>query len=322
MGDPHAHSAPDPTIGAAALVPVADGVHAWVQPDGTWWCNNAGVVDGGGRLLLVDTCATAARTRRFLDAAAAATGAAAVRWVVNTHEHGDHCYGNGLLPGDTTVIGHPVMRQHLLDDPVIDGCPPLWDPVPDWGGQARRAPDVASEGPLTVHCGGHRVEVRHPGHPAHTGGDLVAWLPDTGVLFSGDLVFHGVTPLVLSGSVDGARRALDWIADLAPAVVVPGHGPVVPGVELHRVLDQLARYYDLVAAVAAQGRRSGVGPLQAAQQADLGEFAGWADSERLVLNLHRAYAEADGTEPDVLAAFLDAVADNGGAPLTTHVCCA
>ena len=59
--------------------------------------------------------------------------------------------------------------------------------------------------------------------------------------------------------------------------------------------------------------------LEAARRCDLGEFAGWADSERLVLNLHRAYADAAGTEMDLFAAMIDAVEYNGG-PLTTHVC--
>ena len=47
---------------------------------------------------MVDTCATEARTRRFLDSLDAATGGAPVRFAVNTHEHGDHTYGNSLLP--------------------------------------------------------------------------------------------------------------------------------------------------------------------------------------------------------------------------------
>ena len=48
-------------------------MHAWVQPDGSWWVNNAGAVTGGNSVLVVDTCATADRTRRFLAAVWAAT---------------------------------------------------------------------------------------------------------------------------------------------------------------------------------------------------------------------------------------------------------
>jgi cyclase len=63
-----------------------------------------------------------------------------------------------------------------------------------------------------------------------------------------------------------------------------------------------------------------VSPLEAAREADLGRFAGWPDAERIVGNLHRAYAELDGTvcggPIDVIAALADMVAYNGGKPLT------
>ena len=77
---------------------VVPGVVAWVQPDGSWWLNNAGAVSGGDGCIVVDTCATESRTRRFLGAVREATGDAPIRMAANTHQHGDHSYGNSLLP--------------------------------------------------------------------------------------------------------------------------------------------------------------------------------------------------------------------------------
>jgi cyclase len=72
--------------------------------------------------------------------------------------------------------------------------------------------------------------------------------------------------------------------------------------------------------VAERGRASGVTPLEAARDTDLGRFADWPDAERIVGNLHRAYAELAGAERgapiDVIAALGDMVAYNGGRPLT------
>jgi cyclase len=307
---------------AAALHEVAAGVFAWIQPDGTWWINNAGAItaNDGGDTVVVDTCATHERTRRFLDALAAAVGAAQIRVAVNTHQHGDHCYGNSLLPTDTVIVGHAAMRAGLLADTIIDGCPPVWAPVPDWGPVAKRVPSITFEDRLTIHAGDRPIELRHPGHPAHTTGDVVAWLPDARVLFTGDLIFNGLTPLVLMGSVSGARRSLEWLASFAPALVVPGHGPVANADAFPAVLDAHDRYYRFVEGVAADGRRDGLAPLDAARRCDLGEFADWADSERLVLNLHRAYADAEIGEVDLIAAMIDAVTFHGG-PLPTKVCC-
>lgn len=316
------HHDVDATPEAATLTELVPGVFAWVQPDGTWWINNAGAItDPSGReVFIVDTCATATRTRRFLDAVADATGDAPIRWAVNTHEHGDHTYGNWLLPGSATLFGHSEMRIGLAGDFVIDGCPPIWEPVPDWGAQRRRLPDVTITRDATVHVGARTIELRHPGHAAHTGGDLVAWLPDERVLFTGDLIFHGLTPLVMAGSLDGAREALEWIADFEPSVVVPGHGPIVTADELEGVLADHDGYYRLVGDLARRLIAEDAALLDVARDADLGRFAEWADAERLVLNLHRAVAETGGPPFDLLAAFGDAMAYNGG-PLTTHVCC-
>lgn len=294
--------------GPGTLDEICPGVHAWVQPDGSWWVNNAGAITGGDSLLVVDTCATEARTRRFLDAVQAATGGLPVRFAVNTHQHGDHAYGNSLLPASTVLFGHPNMREGLRVDPVIDGCPPLWDPVPDWGGVTRRLPDVTVESALTVHLGDRRVDLLHPGTPAHTTGDVVAWLPEERILFSGDLVFAELTPLVFMGSVAGALAAVDWLASISPEALVPGHGPVVRGPAIDEVLDEHRRYYRFLLHTAEEGRSRGWSPLEAARQADLGEFAGWADAERIVLNLHRLYADHEGREVDIPAAFGDAIA--------------
>ncbi|MFB4287526.1 MBL fold metallo-hydrolase [Nonomuraea sp. ATR24] len=301
-----------------SLHEIGPGVHAWVQPDGTWWLNNAGAVAGDDGLVVVDTCATERRTRRFLGALAEATGGAPVRVAVNTHQHGDHAYGNSVLPAETVIFGHETMRAALLVDPIIDGCPPVWEPVPDWGNVTRRPPSVVFRDEVAVYTGARRVEFRHPGYAAHTPGDVVAWLPEERVLFSGDLLFHGLTPLVFMGSLEGALRSLDWLAAFGAERVVPGHGPLTDAAGLPGVLAAHERYYRFVLDVARAGRARGLTPLAAAREADLGEFAGWADAERLVLNLHRAYADAEGAEMDLLAALGDAVAYHGG-PLPTSV---
>ncbi len=308
-----------PTVQDGALHEVAPGVHAWIQPDGTWWINNAGAVTGSAGTLIVDTCATATRTRAFLDAVAVATSSAPIHFALNTHEHGDHTYGNWLLPDDATLIGHPKMRAVLAVDPFIEACPPVWEPVPEWGAEHRRLPELTVATSTTVHLGDREVEIRHLGHAAHTTGDLVAWLPDERVLFSGDLIFSGLTPLVMAGSLEGALRSLEWVAGFDPTVLVPGHGPIVGADDLDRVLGEHERYYRLVADLAEDVLASDRGVLEVARAADLGPFADWDDAERIVLNLHRAVADAGGTDFDLVAAFGDTLEWNGG-PLTTHVC--
>ena len=120
----------------------------------------------------------------------------------------------------------------------------------------------------------------------------MAWVPAERVLFAGDLVFAGLTPLVFMGSLTGALAALDWLAGFEPQVVVPGHG----GVARRRGDRARARgaspLLPVRARVAEKGMATGLTPLAAARDADLGEFSDWPDAERIVLNLHRAYADA------------------------------
>ncbi|SFT07174.1 MBL fold metallo-hydrolase [Saccharopolyspora flava] len=306
-------SAPD----RAALTEVGPGVHAWTQPDGSWWINNAGAVLTDEGIVLVDTCATAERTRRFLDAVRAAAPDAPIRFAVNTHPDGDHTHGNALLPESTVLIGHTATREAVLADAGLPQ-PPLWEPAPRWEIGERRAPSVVLRDALTLHPGERAIELHHPGFTAHTPGDVAVWVPDAAVLFSGDLLVHGVTPLLLAGSVEGSLKSLEWLAGFRPTAVVPGHGPTMPGSALPRVLEDHARYYRFLLDTARKGRMDGLSPLEAAQRCDLGEFANWRDAERIVLNLHRAYAEADDREVDRDAAFTDTLTYTGG-PLTTHV---
>jgi cyclase len=301
-----------------SLSELAPGVYAWVQPDGSWFINNAGAVHGGDDVVLIDTCATAERTRGFLGAVADATGGASVRVAVNTHWHGDHTFGNALLPASAVLVGHENTRDEIQADTMLSTTPPVWSPVPEWGVSDSRAPNVVVHRDLTVFAGDTRVDLHHPGHEAHTQGDVIAWLPDQRVLFSGDLLFHGVTPLILQGSFTGALRAMDWLRSFPADRVVPGHGPVIGRSELSDVFDAQTRYFQLVQRTARDGLAAGHSPLRAARDCDLGEFADWPDNHRIVLNLHRAYADAGASVMDLTDAFTDAITFNEG-PLETAV---
>ena len=146
---------------------------------------------------------------------------------------------------------------------------------------------------------------------------MLAWIPDQSVLFCGDLVFNDCTPFLLMGSVTGCIEAGEGVLPLGARTIVPGHGAVFEGTApIEATLDYLRFVLDL----AARGRSAGVSPLDAARDTDLGRFAGWPDAERIVGNLHRAYAELAGTPRggpvDVRAALADMVAYNSGKPLT------
>ena len=294
---------------ATELTGVAPGVWAYVQHDGGWCLSNAGVVADGGRVLLVDTAATETRARRLRAAVVAATGTAP-QVVVNTHFHGDHTFGNFVFQPEATIVAHEAARAEAA---VADlGMRTLW-PAVRWGQLRLALPELTYRDALTLHVGAVRVELRHPG-PAHTMTDTVVWVPDRSVLFVGDIVMNGATPFCLMGSVAGSLRTIGWLRSFGARTVVTGHGPV-GGPEL---FDTAEAYLHWVQRLAADGIRRGLTPLAAAREAELGEFAALLDPERLVGNLHRAYAEhrgaPEGVPLDVLAIFHE-MADHHGGPI-------
>jgi cyclase len=300
--------------GRPELHEVSEGIYAYVQPDGTWWINNTGFLVGPQGVISIDSCSTERRTRAYRDAITAVTPAP-VRAVVNTHHHGDHTFGNCLFP-TAAIVAHERTRAEA----IAFGPPqplPFWD-GPDWGELSLDPPFVTFTDEIAVHAGDLRAQVRYVGTPAHTTNDSIVWIPDRSVLFCGDLIFNGGTPFLLMGSVAGAIDVLEHVVrPLGAKTIVPGHGPVFgdPG-----PLDATLDYLRFVLGVAGRARDAGVSPLAAARDTDLGRFAGWADRERLVGNLHRACAELGGAPRgapiDVVTALADMVAYNGGAPLS------
>ncbi len=293
---------------------VSAGIYAYIQPDGTWWINNTGFLVGPQGVISIDSCATQRRTLAYQDAIAAVT-AAPVRTVVNTHHHGDHTFGNCMFPG-AAIVGHERARAEA----IAFGPPgdlPFWD-GPDWGDLVLDPPFVTFTDEIAVHIGDLRAQVRHVGSAAHTTNDSIIWIPERSVLFCGDLIFNGGTPFLLMGSVAGAIDVLEHIVrPLGAKIIVPGHGPVFSDLG---PVDVTLDYLRFVLDVAARSLAAGLSPLDAARETDLGEFAGWADPERIVGNLHRACAELGGIPRgapiDIAAALADMVAYNGGAPLT------
>ena len=294
------------------VVPLGDNAYAYVQPDGSWWINNTGFLVGSRGVVSIDVCATRARTERYLHAVRTVTDRP-VRPVVNTHHHGDHTFGNGLLP-HATIVAHERTREAVLAWGPAQQLP-FWTEV-DWGGLDLDPPFVTYTDGVTVWIDDLRVEVRHVGRPAHTTNDSIVWIPERGLLYAGDLVFNGGTPFLLQGSVTGAVRVLeDVVKPLGARTIVPGHGPVC-GPE---VVDEVLGYLRFVLDTARAGRTAGLSPLDTARQTDLGRYAGWLDPERIVGNLYRAYADLDwhaSTDVDLPAALTDMVAYNGGRPLT------
>lgn len=288
---------------------VADRVWAWMLPDGGFGWSNAGLVVGDGASLLVDTLFDLPLTREMLDAMKPITDRAPITDALITHSNGDHTHGNELLDrsvrviaakGTAEEIAHGMAPEMLAMAQTADLGPVAtpylrerFGPF-DFSGITLRNADQTFDDQLTIDVGGREVRLLNLG-PAHTAADSVVHVPDAGVLFAGDLLFIGCTPIVWAGPIANWVAACDAMIALDAPTVVPGHGPITDPDGIRGVRGYLVH----VADQAEAAYRKGLSFVEAADRMDLGEYASWLDAERIVINVYQRYRELDPGTPEL-----------------------
>jgi len=165
----------------------------------------------------------------------------------------------------------------------------------DFAGLQPRMPTRTFAGESAIEVGGRRVELIEVG-PAHTPGDAIAWLPDARVCFSGDIVFSGVTPIMWTGPASNWIAALERIAALEPAAIVPGHGPVC---DVERVRELIGYWTYLIRSV-PEGAADAI--VELTEELVLGveyrtsPWGEWLATERTLINVALISRERDGIE--------------------------
>jgi glyoxylase-like metal-dependent hydrolase (beta-lactamase superfamily II) len=293
-------------------------VSAWLTPNGGWGESNAALISGQGASLLVDTLWDLPRTTAMLNAFGPQLESAPIRQLVNTHADGDHWFGNEMAQADqiiSTKAAQRSMKQHGPElmkymFPVSKLCRlmsfvPLpnhssWRTVAEYlEGMVRpfdfsnikpTLPTSTFSGRLHLDVGGRQVMLFEVG-PAHTSGDLIAFLPDARIVFAGDILFHGTTPVLWDGSSRNWVKACERILELKPETVLPGHGPITgpDGV------DAVRKYWQFLRSAVRRHFENGRPPTETAvyiAQSDeylRQPFAKWDGQERIVINVHAIY---------------------------------
>ena len=235
-----------------------------------------------GSLLVDDDFAAAAAD---VAGAVDGLGPGPVRYVINTHWHGDHTGANALLASRGAVtIGHHNVRARMSSEQMIRGR--AIPPEPE----AMR-PLLTYEGDLTIHLGGEAIRILHPPR-AHTDSDSIVHLPRANVLAMGDIFFNRMLPFLDvrgGGSIDGLIAAVNGALDLADerTLIVPGHGAVGHKTDLVAYRDMLVALRTAVAAAIAQGRS--LDQIKAARLADRYVTGlGWITPDELVEAIYQS----------------------------------
>ena len=285
----------------SGLQEVAPNVFAYIHSGVGWDICNSGFIVGDDGVLVIDAMMVASQVRLYMEEIRKVTDKP-IRYVVNTHHHVDHSFGNQFyLPAE--IVSHRVCREALITRGADVGM--LSERYPhyrdDWA-EARLTPaSITYEDKMIVHLGGKVIELLHPG-PAHTYGDTLVYLPEDKVLFTGDVAFHYLTPLARDGHISNWIKVANGILNhLDATTLIPGHGPV-SGKE---VVSATLKYLRLVKRTSRSHFQRGASVEDTSRAVLLGEYADWVEPERVMVNVQRLYQEFRGELPKARAMASD-----------------
>ncbi len=231
---------------AIEAIPVAGSIHMLKGRGG-----NLGVCVGPDGSFLVDD-QFAPLTDKIL-AAIATIHPGPLRFVLNTHWHGDHTGGNeNLGKAGTLVVAHDNVRVRMSTEQFNTVFADTTPPSP-----AAALPVVTFNDAVTLHLNGEEIHAFHV-PPAHTDGDAIVHFRRANVIHAGDIYFNGMYPFIdidSGGSIRGVLAAVDRILALADANthIIPGHGPLSNRIELERYRAMLAGVVDAIAPAIGRG---------------------------------------------------------------------
>jgi cyclase len=283
------------------LVKLADNVYGYEDFHPSGITTVSMFVVGRDGVLLVDGQANPALTQKLVDTIAK-TAAKPIKWYVVGSDHGDHTAGNASLPAGITYIVHPTSRAQMLRDAAAakaqnekaaaeaaaKGAPA---PAP----RVVVVPPTAMAGDKQViDVGGIEAQVLFLGR-AHTGGDLMVYLPKQKILFMTEAFLNRVFPAMRSAYPSEWVAMIDRALALDVERFVPGHGFIE---EPKASREELLEYHKALKYVIAEAKRLhalGLSPDDARKQANWGPYKEWmlADQQDIIA-LRKVYDEIDG----------------------------
>lgn len=231
---------------------VSQGVWAAVSVPGSHAGGNSGFVVGSDGVLVIDTFQIPEAAQALLDTIHKTTPQP-VRYVVNTHYHLDHVAGNGVYAqaGATVMAQENVRAWERSENLKFFGDTPK--PEDRTMLESLTLPTLTYRDGLVIYLGNRKVVVRVL--PGHTGGDSAVIVPDTQVVFTGDLFWNHCLPNLIDADMAQQIASNDaFLKDYPDATFVPGHGEVGHATDVKDFRDYLANLRKAVADARAQGK--------------------------------------------------------------------
>jgi len=252
---------------------------------------NANFVVGSEGVAVIDTSGSEVMGEDLRDAVRAVTSKP-IKYVINTHMHPDHVFGNAAFKQyNPTYVGHYKLARALgtrAESYITAGKEMMGEKV--FAGSEIILPTMAIEEPTTLDLG-DRTLLLEPMPTAHTDNDLIVTDSKTDTLFLGDLLFSVVVP-TLDGSIKGWLALIDQLGQRKAARVIPGHGPQT--MQLPGALEPEQRYLATVATDVRRLIAEGKTLSEATKTAGFSEKDAWKLFDQYhVRNVTAAFAELE-----------------------------
>jgi quinoprotein relay system zinc metallohydrolase 2 len=252
---------------------------------------NASFVIGNDAVAVIDTLGSA-KAGKEVRAAIKAITDKPIRYVINSHMHPDHVFGNAAFKDDAPqFVGHHKLARGLSarGEQYIVASKDMMGPDAFEGSEIIM-PTMSVESTLTLDLGGRSL-VCEAQAAAHTDNDLIVTDTETNTVFLADLLFSGHIP-TLDGSLRGWLALIEQLEGRKPARVIPGHGP--HAMHLPQALQDEKRYWSAVAADVRNLIAAGKTLSQATKTAGASERGHWAEFDQYhVRNVTAAFAELE-----------------------------
>ncbi len=216
---------------AEELTKIADDVYSYVDTKNSSPQNsfgaNAGIVIGKDGIVVIDTLVSSKQAKRFIKDIRAISKKP-IKYVVNTHYHLDHTFGNADFKRlGAVIISHINDSKNLKahGETALKNAKDYGLTEKDMKGTRIAYPALAFTDRMEIDLGDQKIELIYI-RPSHTDGSVLVYLPDKKILFAGDILFTNYHPFLGEGNIEEWVKVLDYIMTIDVEKIIPGHGPI------------------------------------------------------------------------------------------------